>query len=433
MNAPSAPSLPVDCRLPLSRFSSVAAAGFLLLAAMLVYSPEPVAAAEPIVTEIPIPSPLNIEGYGGPVPDQKPRDAAEIKVILRLRDDIILQEGRALLVRPNQVLRLALETEARQSKRLPPPIANAPDGAGPGGIQLSTQRQVAWNWSAGKALDADSDALLWRGPDYGGTFEISCRLLDVKTMLRDNGTPKAMGREWGKAAFSVLVGETFQPGDLMLNGVAIGVYPDQMAEDAPQMVLENSQSYAPPTYMFKVTPEVRSLKVSDNFTLGDFAMDPRKFGDRQYIALSPALIERLELLTRALQRHRRGSKVRLLRGYISPIAADVLRKEGANISKYSRFLYGDAAAIIVDDDGDMRMDDVNQDGVVNGEDAIFLAALCEEAGRGGKAGGLGIYGYSPDPTLPSTPFVQIDLRGRNARWELLEKKEPRPEAVEPAE
>ena len=82
----------------------------------------------------------------------------------------------------------------------------------------------------------------------------------------------------------------------------------------------------------------------------------------------------------------------------------------------SRHQFGDAADIIVDSDGDQVMDDLNQDGVLNGKDAITLAEWIEELWRreeyAGRPGGLGVYNAEGD----HGPFVHVDMRGVRARW-----------------
>jgi hypothetical protein len=84
--------------------------------------------------------------------------------------------------------------------------------------------------------------------------------------------------------------------------------------------------------------------------------------------------------------------------------------------RYSRHLYGDAADILVDSDGDGVMDDLNRDGTVDGNDATTLAAWVEDlwatAEFASCPGGLGIYGG----TAEHGPFVHVDLRGKKARW-----------------
>jgi hypothetical protein len=79
-------------------------------------------------------------------------------------------------------------------------------------------------------------------------------------------------------------------------------------------------------------------------------------------------------------------------------------------------MYGDAADIYIDCDGDGSMDDLNRDGRIDGEDSITLARWIEEVWTlpqfEERQGGLGIY----NGTGSHGPFVHVDLRGRKARW-----------------
>jgi hypothetical protein len=61
------------------------------------------------------------------------------------------------------------------------------------------------------------------------------------------------------------------------------------------------------------------------------------------------------------------------------------------------------------------MDDLNRDGVITRDDAIWLFDLVDRMDRLPDAlfkGGLGDYGS----TAAHGPFVHVDVRGRLARW-----------------
>ena len=88
-----------------------------------------------------------------------------------------------------------------------------------------------------------------------------------------------------------------------------------------------------------------------------------------------------------------------------------------NRTTSSRHLFGGAADIYVDGDGDGWMDDLTGDGVVNFADAQELARLAEGLAAEGpetrwRPGGMGIY---PANSVHG-PFVHIDSRGYRARW-----------------
>ena len=80
----------------------------------------------------------------------------------------------------------------------------------------------------------------------------------------------------------------------------------------------------------------------------------------------------------------------------------------------SRHMYGDAADIFIDNNGDGNMDDLNRDGRVNLNDArvILAAANRVEAAHPSLIGGVGVY----PGTSAHGPFTHIDTRGYPARW-----------------
>jgi hypothetical protein len=77
-------------------------------------------------------------------------------------------------------------------------------------------------------------------------------------------------------------------------------------------------------------------------------------------------------------------------------------------------MYGDAADIFIDNDGNGNMDDLNHDGKVDLNDArVILAAVGRvEAAHPSLIGGCGVY----PGTSAHGPFTHIDTRGYPARW-----------------
>ncbi|MEO6324392.1 MAG: hypothetical protein ABIT01_01100, partial [Thermoanaerobaculia bacterium] len=77
-------------------------------------------------------------------------------------------------------------------------------------------------------------------------------------------------------------------------------------------------------------------------------------------------------------------------------------------------MYGDAADVYPDDDGDDRLDDLNQDGKIDLGDARILVKAAEavEKKYPSLVGGIGLY----SATSVHGPFIHIDTRGKRARW-----------------
>src|SRR5205085_11688976 len=80
----------------------------------------------------------------------------------------------------------------------------------------------------------------------------------------------------------------------------------------------------------------------------------------------------------------------------------------------SRHMYGDAADVFVDNDGNGRSDDLNGDGTVDVRDAevVGRAAEAVEKKYPSLVGGVGVY----KACCGHGPFTHIDTRGYRARW-----------------
>lgn len=186
-----------------------------------------------------------------------------------------------------------------------------------------------------------------------------------------------------------------------LHGFRLGSYPS--AESSP-----NAEHYQPPPGFVRVTPANRSQRISDYFRLEQF-LCKQSGGWPKYVAVQPALLRKLDALVRALQE--RGidlATLTVMSGYRTPYYNRAI----GNVA-FSRHIYGDAADVFVDRDGDGRMDDLNGDGKSNVADAQWLAAVVATLdGDEVTPGGVGTY----KSNSAHGPFVHIDTRGKSARW-----------------
>jgi hypothetical protein len=191
--------------------------------------------------------------------------------------------------------------------------------------------------------------------------------------------------------------------DGAVDGYRVGDYPSRPYRDLPQ--------YLPPPGFIQLTPDNGLTRVSPHFVLGQFpAKAPQ--GYPKYLVLSERLLLKLELLLE--EARRRGLDVetfQVLSGFRSP-----WYNAGIGRPRYSRHIYGDAADIYVDEDGDGRMDDLNGDGRVDIGDAVVLYTIVEEMDGDASTqyllGGLGKYPVTPN----HGPFVHVDTRLWRARW-----------------
>lgn len=195
-------------------------------------------------------------------------------------------------------------------------------------------------------------------------------------------------------------------GDLQsgrMHGYRIGEYPIQP--------LRGLQIYERPPGFVQVDPDLLGVQLSPHFTLGQF-LCKQTSGFPMYLALRERLVLKLEDLLERVNRHGIAARtLYIMSGYRTPAYNAALGDV-----RYSRHIYGDAADVFVDEDGDGVIDDLNGDGRHDELDVAVLAATAVEVERGtpdGKfVGGLGLYRR----TASHGPFVHVDARGFQARW-----------------
>jgi hypothetical protein len=180
-----------------------------------------------------------------------------------------------------------------------------------------------------------------------------------------------------------------------------------------QRALRGSQSYARPAGFVEVTEENRGTLVAPHFAIGQF-VSKQSGGYPKYLVIRERLLLKLELLVEEVRSAGiTASTFRILSGYRTPF----YNRSIGNETRYSRHVYGDAADIYVDEDGDGTMDDLNGDGQATLDDAKLLAAVIEPLSQKSWyqpfEGGLGLY----QPTRSHGPFVHVDVRGFPARWQ----------------
>ena len=172
--------------------------------------------------------------------------------------------------------------------------------------------------------------------------------------------------------------------------------------------------YAPPSGLIEVTPQNRNVRVSQHFTLGDFLTKGQENVWPKYVAMSPRLLDKLELTIQELKES--GNPVKDV-GVISAFRTPHYNAYGGSTGgrgDLSRHMYGDAMDIYIDNDGDGRMDDLDRNGRVDFADAQVLAAAADRVEKKYPTliGGIGTY----RATGAHAGFVHVDTRGFRARW-----------------
>ena len=193
--------------------------------------------------------------------------------------------------------------------------------------------------------------------------------------------------------------------DGYLNGYHIGTYP---TEPLRQLAM-----YTRPRGLIEVTEENEDILVSPHFRLRQF-LCKQDGGYPKYLILEARLLATLEQLLEMVNAHGYSARTfTIMSGYRTPYYNRAI----GNNTTYSRHLWGDAADIFIDEDPrDGRMDDLNQDGVVDAHDADVIYQLIDNASEPRiqkiMMGGLARY----RETSSHGPFIHVDARGSYARW-----------------
>jgi uncharacterized protein YcbK (DUF882 family) len=190
----------------------------------------------------------------------------------------------------------------------------------------------------------------------------------------------------------------------MLNGYRIGTY---LAERLRGKRVEQDH----PDGFLEVYPQHLDLAVSKHMRLRHFLThDDQQEVWPKYIALSPRLLDKLELIFIEVQ-IRRGNRVTdTLENQLDLDVHSGFRTPAHNrrvlmAARDSRHQYGDAADIVVDANGNGYLDRKDHNLVVAAVEAV-------ERSYPDLAGGLGIY----TSRRYAIPYVHIDARGKRSRW-----------------
>ena len=240
--------------------------------------------------------------------------------------------------------------------------------------------RVGSNESGDVARRLDSDTLL--APLEPGFYELVVTRGGVEQRI-------AMPRLAVLVPFELKLGGT-------LNGYRIGRYPAEWSK---------GQQDEHPAGFAEVNKEQLDLPLTKHLKVRDFLTHDAQTVWPRYIAVDPRVLDKLELVLREISR-RRGEEtmnfnVSVHSGFRTP--AHNAGVEGA--ARDSRHLYGDAADVAIDADGDGRLTIFDAYQVERAVD--WVERLHPEL-----AGGLGVY----SSRRFSSPYTHIDARGERKRW-----------------
>jgi uncharacterized protein YcbK (DUF882 family) len=182
-----------------------------------------------------------------------------------------------------------------------------------------------------------------------------------------------------------------------LNGYRIGHYPAEW--------IGSGEKEKPAGFIEVRDSSELDLRVSKHLRVRDFLTHDFQQTWPRYIALNQRIVDKLELVLAELGR-RRGNddlklELRVHSGFRTP--AHNSGVEGA--ARDSRHLYGDAADVAIDADGDGRFTLIDAYNVERAVD--WIERLHPEL-----VGGMGVY----SSRRFTTPYVHIDARGDRKRW-----------------
>ncbi len=192
-----------------------------------------------------------------------------------------------------------------------------------------------------------------------------------------------------------------------VNGYRVGQWPKST-------LTSGDPRYDRPAGYITVTPQNESTAVSKRFRLRDFLTHDQAAVWPKVLVLQTALLDKLELVGDQLHAEGLPNSLHIMSGFRTPqYNAQGVGDKGGRATQ-SRHMFGDAADVFVDADGNGRMDDLDGDGRVTIADARVLLAVAEGIERlhPELIGGLSAY----PATSAHGPFVHIDTRGVRARW-----------------
>jgi uncharacterized protein YcbK (DUF882 family) len=182
----------------------------------------------------------------------------------------------------------------------------------------------------------------------------------------------------------------------MLNGYRIGTY---LAEK-----IEGKQN--PPEGFLEITERDVDLPVSKHLKVSDFLNHDDQQTWPRYAAVSPRLLDKLELVVAEITRwYGSAAPVSLALDVHSGFRAPAHNSRIARAARDSQHQYGDAADVVIDANGDGKYTALDSR-------LVGLAVEIVELKHPDLVGGLGIYtsGHM------HTTYVHIDARGTRARW-----------------
>jgi len=192
----------------------------------------------------------------------------------------------------------------------------------------------------------------------------------------------------------------------------IGNWPSERGARGPSKA--PAERYANPRGFIEVTRENQHTPVSEHFRLSDFLTKGQANVWPKYLVLEMRLVDKLELVISELKKAGvKVERVTVFSGFRTP-SYNVGGGNTGGRADLSRHMYGDAADLYIDNDGNGTMDDLNRDGSIDTRDVRVILEAVDRVERANPEliGGAGVY----PACCGHGPFIHIDTRGYRARW-----------------
>ena len=162
----------------------------------------------------------------------------------------------------------------------------------------------------------------------------------------------------------------------------------------------------PPDGFLEITERDVDLPISKHLKVSDFLNHDGQKSWPRYAAISPRLLDKIELVVSELTRWHGGAlSTRLALDVKSGFRAPDHNARVKRAARDSQHQYGDAADVAIDANGDGKYSAIDSR-------MVGLAVEIVELKHPDLVGGLGLYtsGHT------RTTYVHIDARGKRARW-----------------